>query len=386
MNTLTGLIPTLYDALDIVSRELVGFINAVHRNSSAERAALNQPITYHVVPAITTQDITPGTNAADDGDQTLGSDTLMISKSKYAPIRWTGEEQKSIMNGKDPQQRNIMRDQFAQGMRALVNEVEGDLASTYKNASRAYGTAGTTPFGTAGDLSDLAQVRRILEDNGAPTSDLHMVLGSAAIANVRGKQSVLFKVNEAGTDELLRQGIVGMVEGVRIHNSAQVKRHTKGTGASYAVNNGAGYAVGSSTIAVDTGTGTILAGDIFANTQSGVDGENKYVVKTPLSGGSLVLNNPGLRAVWADNDTVAVGNSYVANMAFSRNAIHLVTRTPAMPEGGDSADDVIEIVDPISGLAFQVALYRQYRRVKYEIGLAWGWKATKSEHTAILLG
>ncbi|MGA9771638.1 MAG: P22 phage major capsid protein family protein [Blastocatellia bacterium] len=385
-NTLTGLIPTIYQALDIVSREMVGFIKAVTRNSSAARAAVGQTITYHIVPAITAGDIQPGTNPPDDGDQTLGTDSLTISKSRYAPVRWSGEEQKSLTNGADPQLQNILRDQFAQAFRVLVNEVESDLGLTYKSASRAYGTAGTAPFGTAGDLSDLAQIRRILEDNGAPTSDLHIVLGSAAIANMRGKQNTLFKVNEAGTDELLRQGVIGMVEGVMVHNSAQVKTHTKGTGASYAVNNGAGYAVGSSTIAVDTGTGTIVAGDVLTNSQAGVDPNNKYVVKTALSGGSLVLNQPGIRSAWVDNDTVAVGNSYAANLGFSRNAIHLVTRAPAMPEGGDEADDVIELIDPISGLAFQIAKYRQYRRVKYEVGLAWGTKAAKSEHMTILLG
>jgi hypothetical protein len=42
-------------------------------------------------------------------------------------------------------------------------------------------------------------VRQILDDNGSPQTDLHLVMGSAAMANLRGKQSVLFKVNEAGT-------------------------------------------------------------------------------------------------------------------------------------------------------------------------------------------
>lgn len=60
-----------------------------------------------------------------------------------------------------------------------------------------------------------------------------MVLGSAAIANLRGKQSVLFKVNEAGTEQLLREGTLGRPEGFNIHNSAGVRTHTASVAADY---------------------------------------------------------------------------------------------------------------------------------------------------------
>lgn len=59
---------------------------------------------------------------------------------------------------------------------------------------------------------------------------------------------------------------------------------------------------------------------------------------------------------------------------------------PGMLQGGDRADDVTVVTDPVSGISFQVAVYREYRRVRYEVGLAWGVKLIKPEHVAILMG
>lgn len=386
-NTITNLIPTLYEAMDTISRELVGFIPAVSRDSSAERAALNQTINIPIVPAITAGDITPAVTAPNDGDATIGNTTLSITKSRYAPVRWNGEEQKSLnLNGITAQ---VTRDRFSQAMRVLVNEVEADLAALHVNASRAYGTFNTVPFGTAADLSDAAQARKILEDNGAGASDLQMVLGSSAIANIRGKQSVLFKLNEAGTDALLRRGIIGDIQGFALRNSAQVKTAvTAGTHNSAGTTNTAGYAVGATTITLaSAGTGTIIAGDIITFTGD----TNKYLVVTGdadvSNGGSIVLAEPGLRvALAASAITITTIAATTRNMAFSRSAIALVTRAPAMPEGGDQADDVMEIQDPVSGLAFQVAMYRQYRQVRFEVGLAWGVKMLAPRHAMVLIG
>jgi hypothetical protein len=386
-NTLTNLIPVLYQGMDIVARELVGYIPAVSLDAKADSAAVGQTITTSITPPATGGDVTPGQLPPDDGDQTLSTLSMSITKSKYSPIRWTGEELKGFLNAGSPESRAAAQDalakQFAQSVRYLANLVEADVAAAaYGGASRAYGTAGTTPFGTAADLSDLAQTRKILEDNGAPCSDLQLILSTASAANLRGKQSVLFKVSESGTDTLLRNGAIGNLEGFQVGVSAQNKLFTKGTGSGY-VTSGA-TAQGVNAIALTTGSGTVLSGDVVT---FAADSVNKYVVNVGVAApGTIYIGTPGAQVAIPSGNAMTIGNSYTPNMAFERDAIRLLTRTPAMPEGGDSADDVYLIQDPVSGLWFQVALYRLYRRIKYEVGIAWGVKAVKSDFIATLLG
>ena len=328
----------------------------------------------------------PGVTAPNDGDQVLGVVPITISKTRYVSVRWSGEEERSVNNG-GPGTNNILKNQFAQAMRTLVNEVETGLVGVgYKGASRATGTPGTTPFATSGDLTDVASALQVLDDNGAPTSDRQLVLGSAAMGNLRGKQSLLFKVNEAGTDQLLRDGIIGRLESFDIHNSNGVKPVTKGTGASYVLGTGS-YPVGDTSLALATGTGTVNPGDILDLAGDG----NHYVVGTGVAApGTAVLNNPGLLAAHAAADTVTVGNSYVPNLAFSKSAIVLATRAPALPIIGgremDMAEDRTTLVDPVSGIAFEISMYLQYRQVRYEVALSWGYAAVKSNHIAILRG
>ena len=380
-NTLTGVIPTLYEALNVVSREMVGFIPAVRTDSNAERAALNQAVRVPLGESGDLENITPGVNPADSGDTTVGFVDVTITNSKAAPVRWNGEEERGV--GTTGVYNRVLADQFASAMRKLVNAVEADLSICAKvGASRAYGTAGTAPFGTAGDLSDFAGVLRILEDNGAPKSDLQLVLGSAAMMNLRGKQSVLFKVNEAGSNDMLRNGMTDRVQGFALRNSGGIVVHTKGGGSSY-VTDGV-TAIGVNSIAVDGGSGTVLAGDVVT---FAADSSNKYVINTGIaSAGTIALGKPGARVSIPDGNALTIGNSYTPNAAFSRSAIVLAARAPAVPTGGDSADDAITITDPITGMTFEVRLYRQYRQVKYEVCLAWGCKAIKPEHIALLMG
>lgn len=390
-NTLTGMIRTLYEALDVVSRELVGFTPAVTRDSSAERAAVGQSVRVPLAEAGAVEDVVPGQLPADTGDTLVDGVDIIITKSRAAPIKWSGEEQRGVAHSGTLN--DILRDQFTDAMRKLVNEMEVDMGTAVATkASQAYGTAGTTPFGTAEDLKDLAGLRKILEENGAPQTDLQFVGDSNAWFNLRGVQSNLWKVNEAGTEQMLREGILGRLQGFATRQSAGVASNTAGTGAAYVTAGaepiGAGVAANPNSgftgnpIALATGTGTILAGNtvVFANDV------RQYIATPDMVGTDLTIGKPGIHQALAGGETVTLGASHVANAGFSRNAVVLANRAPALVEGGDSADDRMTIQDPVSGLVFEVSVYRQYRQVKYEVAMAWGVQVIKPEHCAVLLG
>jgi len=381
--TLTNLTRDLYTAVDIVSRELVGFVPAVSSDMTHERAAIGETVYSPVTTSATASDITPAVTPPDDGDNTINSTPLQITKARRVPVRVNGEQQRILNDSVGWTTVRAM--EFAQAMRTLVNEIEADLAGLYVKASRAHGTAGTTPFGTP-KLADLANVQKILDDNGAPQTDRQIVLNTSAKVALQSLTQ-LTNVNEAGSADLLRRGVLGDLFGFQVRQSAQIKSHTKGTGAGYLVDLATNYAAGDTTIHVDTGTGTILAGDVITIADEPAAG--KYVVATGFAGngdGDIVLANPGLLSEATNNKAVTIGNDYAANVAFSRSAMYLATRAPATPDVGDSADDAMVVTDPVSGLSFEVREYRQYRQVQYEVSIAWGVACSKPEHCAILLG
>lgn len=383
-NTLTGLIPDLYAGLDVVSRELVGLIPSVFRNASVERCAVGEKLTYPITPELAAADISPAMTVPEPTDRVIANDYITITKSRGVDFGWVGEEQKGINNG--PGFLSLQGDLFAQGLRTLTNEIETDLATEiYANASRAYGTAGATPFGT--NTGETAQVRKILDDNGCPASERSLVIDTTAGASLRTLTN-LTKVNEAGTSMTLRDGELLNLNGFSIKESAKITSYAVGTASNTATTNTTGYAVGTTTITLaSTGSGTILAGDVIT-----IAGDsNKYVVKTGNaavgSGGTIVLRAPGLRvAVPASAQTITVVARATRNAAFTRTAVHLGMRAPALPTEGDVAFDRFTIIDPRSGLNFEISLYRGYRKIRAEVAAAWGVKAVKPAHIATLLG
>jgi hypothetical protein len=380
-NTLTDLIPDTYAALKVVSRELVGLIPAVNRDSTVDRVAVGGTVRSAEAPVNTAgADITPAMSLPAAADQTILNTPFVIQKARKFPFSWSGEEQYAMDQG--PGSLTLNQQQIAQAIRAAVAEmgVHG-YGILRAGASRAFGTAGTTAFAT--NLGESAQLKKILDDNGAPGSDRSLVINTTAGANLRTLLNNPLNANTSLNGQLTAQGVLLDVNGFKFREEAQLATVTKGTGASYTTTT-AGFAVGTTSIPLITGTGTVLAGDVvtFAGDT------NKYVVATGVAApGTIVLAAPGLRqAIPAAATALTIGNNFVANLGFSRDFAVLGTRLPKIPKEGDLAIMREVVTDPVSGISFELAVYPGYRMVVYEIAVAWGWAVENPDHGAILLG
>ena len=387
-NTLTSLIPDVYAALDVVSRELVGIIPSVARNATADRVAKGATLRAFQTPANTAGgDITPAMALPAAADQTIINKTVTIDKYRSFPFSWSGEEQYAMNTG--PGYLNIRQDQIAQAFRAAVNEIELSIAQKFAagGASRAYGTATTIPFST--NTGEAAQMKKILDDNGAPITGRSLIIDTTTGAQLR-TLTQLTKVNESGTVMTLRDGEILNLSGFSIKESAQIQPFTIGTMAN-ATSTSAAFTVGQTVIPLAAaGTGVVAAGDIvtFANDT------NKYVVaavsiagSNPASGDSITLAAPGLRkAQGAATRAITVfgTTSTVQNLAFTQNAFVLATRLPVLPPEGDIAIAREIVQDPRTGLAFELAVYPGYRMNRYELAIAYGSAVIKPEHAALL--
>lgn len=371
-------------AAEIVGRELVGFIPSMQLNAGSQAVALNGSVNSLTTEAPTVNtSVTPSMTIPQGDDQTIGKKTKALSQVANVTMNMTGEEARDIAVNHNFETVNGNR--YLRAFRAIRNQIEAKCGIALKNAaSRAYGTAGTTPFGS--DHKAVNHVRQLLVDNGMFTEgEVSLVMNSLAGTNFRNLSN-LFKVNEAGTADLLRQGVLQDISGIMIRESAGVASHTAGTGASYATS--AAAALAALSIPVDTGTGTVLAGDIVS-----FDGDtvNKYVVNGALADGAFTIGDPGLRAAVDDATAVTVGAAYTGNVMFNRNATELAIRPLASPEAivggnGDAASEVFSVQDPISGITYEIRIYGGFHKALMSITLVFEPMVWEPSGVALLLG
>jgi len=385
-NTLPANIGDAEKAAEIVGRELVGFIPSMRINAGSERVTQGGTVTsIKNQKATVNESVTPAMAIPEGDDRTFTAPSATLNQVANVMMNYTGEETHAI--DMDYGFETVNGNAYLEAFRGIRNKIEAKCGIALKNAaSRAYGTAGTTPF--ASDHKAINHTRQLLVDNGMfLEGDTSLVIDSLAGTNLRNL-SHLYKVNEAGGSGLLRQGVLNDISGIAIRETGNAPTHTKGTGTSYQTS--AAEALESTTINVDTGSGTVVAGDIVTFTGDTV---NKYVVNTALSGGSYTIGAPGIQAAVADNTAMAIGNNYTANVMLRRSATELIVRPLKTPEKvfdgagtGDAAIAVFDVQDPVSGIVYEVRIYGGFHKALISVTVVYEPIVWEPAGVALLLG
>jgi hypothetical protein len=374
-NTLTALQPVLYSAAQEVSNEPFGCVSAIAANFDDKGVAIGDKVRVPVAPTRSTSDYTPAMTTTAGDDATATNVEVEITANKIVSWHLTGEQLLSLQNANSDKE--WARQLVAQGMRALRNGAEVACAAAIKQgASRAVGTAGTNPFATTIDI--IPDARKVLFDNGAPMADLQLVINSTAGTAAR-KLGIIQQAYQAGNDAERRSGELLRQFGFQIRESAGIATHTAGTGASYVTSGSTAASVRD--IALVTGTGTVLAGDVVT---FAADSANKYVINTGVAApGTISLGRPGARVTIATANAMTIGNAFTPNLAFERNAVVGVMRPPKMVPNPLMQQLLISDAMGMTYLLVQIA---GDGMATWRLHLAYGFKVVQGEHVAIVMG
>lgn len=374
-NIFTALQPVLYSAAQEVSNEPFGVISGIAASFDDKGVAIGDKVRIPVAPTRATDDYVPAmTTTAGDG-ATASNVEVEITDNKMVSWNLNGEQLRSLENGSTDGE--WVRQMIAQGMRAIRNGAELSCAAAIKQgASRAVGTAGTNPF--ASSIDSIVDVRKVLFDNGAPMADLQLCINSTAGTAAR-KLGIIQQAYQAGNESERRSGDLLRQFGFMIRESAGIVTHTKGTGADYVTSGST--AAGIRDVALVTGTGTILPGDVVT---FAADGTNKYVVSTGVAApGTITLGRPGARVTIATANALTVGANYTPNLAFERNAVVGIMRPPVMP---DNPLMQKTLISDTNGLTYLLVMIAGDGMATWRLHLAYGFKVVQGEHVAILMG
>lgn len=283
-------------------------------------------------------------------------------------------------------------------MSVLAANIEADALSMYKNVYNLYdGDAAAFSF------ASLTNGRQILTENLAP-------MDNSRVAIMNNSHATKYMIDTKGLfhdskaiEKQYRDGMMGRTSGFDIYENTLLLPHTTGTAAKttgYTVN-GAVTANGSTSVTVQTGTTTFLAGDVFTvagcfrvhpETKVSTGVLQQFVVAADYAGGAgsltfapAIYTTTGRQNVTAgglpnSGAIVKVGagasETLVQSLAFHKDAFAFVTADLPLPEGTDFA--AREVVDGIS-----LSVVRDFsisdRSFPCRIDVLYGYKAVRPQ-------
>ena len=342
----------------------------VNRDFDSLAAQQGSTINVPLPPTIATNAVTASATPPATADTILATAPVALDQWVEAPFYMTDKDMMEVVNGGVPACAES-------AMSALVDTIDAFILTKLgQGAGAATGTAATAPFATTA----LALTPgKLLNDHRVSRQNRHVVMDAAAELNLLSL--------EAFSNSQFTGDVTAMIDGAFQGNrrvgsqwwlDQNVATHTAGTGTGYQTNGA--LSVGDTTITADTGSGTIIVGDVISFAG---DTTNKYVVSEALGGGSFVINAPGIKVAIADNNAITVNASHVSNVAFARESMVFASR-PFQASSAAIASRVM--ADPVSGLALRLEVNREHKRDRWSLDALYGGSVVRPEGVIKILG
>jgi len=324
---------------------------------------IKKPVVYEA------KDFKPGDTVV---AQDINEESALVKLDKIATVDLNLNILEAANNWSEEKLRTEFIDPAAVAIAEKINRAG---LMEYVNIPNILGTAGTTPS----SMNDLAAARKFLNKAKAPLGNRYAIWDTEADAEFT-KMANLFKVNEAGTNETLREGQIGRVYGLDNYMTQAIEEHTPGATGTPLIDGAA--TAGASVIHVDGLTTAFTVGDMFT-----IAGDNTiYTVNKvgDLSTGEMDINiTPALQANAADNAAITVGAAATNNLVFHRDAIVFVTR-PLPRAAGEATSYVTS--DGMFSLRIVLGYDMATKTSKLSMDVLYGYAVVYPEIAARYLG
>lgn len=352
-----------------------------------ERARKGEVINYTRVFDGTVRDVTPGAYAPASQDVNADNVAISLNQWKESNFNLTDQEWCALDAGL------VLPGTYASRIKAIANYIEDFLfEKMILGIPNRVGDAATTPS----DLSLVSQAVAKLNGIGADQMGRMLALHSDYAATLRTNQYILQR-DSAGTFEGLRSGYIGDLFGFETAEAPRLglntyKTITTGThNTAVVVNNVAGYAQGSSSVVVDTGTGTAKKGETF----SFAGHDQKYVVTADvadLSAGTISFF-PSLKEDVADGE--AISFDVAASTTYKIYGVGAAPECAAFISRAwndrDSAEvngmgEIRIISDPATGIVMRLSRVRGYKQSEWSVDVLFGGGVFEANNGVLLIG
>lgn len=346
-----------------------------NRDYQAEVAQQGDTIDATVYPESTPYQISPSHNPLAPQDTTPTKVSLVLDQWYGDNFHLTDKQLAEIAT-----RANFIPRVIETKIEGLAKMVNTSVLQEYVNSYGFVGTPGTTPFSNANDRTaakDGSKVSAKLTQQRTPTGNRFCLLNEDATAEALVLPQFAH-AEKRGNNNAVEDATVGNQYGITWLHEDNTLTHTAGTASG--VQTSAAGSIGDKSITCDTGTGTMVVGDII--TFAGHD--QTYVVTSAVADVSSGTVNfePALQAAVADNAAITVKGDHKVNLAMHRDAVVLGSRLLTRDTGNETA----VLPDPVTGLVLRLERVRQRKQTMWELDAMWGVETFRREYMVRLAG